>query len=446
MKTLKSIFLLMAVLAIASCSENKNDVDLGPGNEPEEGYLMIQVNNSQMTRATDAGIQAERTINSLHVYLFNHDNTTPTVMHFGPGEITTTGNVTRLNNPIRTSIKDKWGYIGANLTEEMIEEINGLRNNLISVAFTRAIGEIADLPGSSFVMFTDEMLITSANIYPTENEANTTPVSAMLRRLAVKSTVYRTDQSVFDGPGQYDLGSVEFAWRRINRRIYYIQHPTFEDPNYTAGSFVEIDRDNTQDYMTVNYNDPTLANAQYATENTFLYNPANILTDDATCISIRIPFQPANYTVNTGGTWQAQPNSNLPGPGAPNFWVVMVNGGVSYYFGDAATAQQFWNEAQQGLITVDGVVLRPDESAPREYTNGWCYYNVYPNHNGVVRDEINRYNIMRNQYYRLAIRRLSAPGDPDWDFDTGQPITEYGYIQFNLEVEEWELIDEDINM
>lgn len=455
MRTIKLFLLVMvAALVTASCSKDNNE---GPDDsklELGEGYLMIRIDHSTFskqakTRVADSGIAAERNINSVHIFLFNQDGVgAPTVAHMDPTHFTTTpAGVTTLNTPLRVSAKDKWGYVGVNLTDEMIAQINGLRNNLTNVGFTQTIAELANVAGESFVMFTEQLNISADDIYLSETEANNAPVGAVLRRLAVKAGVYYNN-TIYEGDGTYAEGEAEFAWKRINTQIYYVQQGDFRDPNYNPGELLLANQDNSQPYVSLNDDASSIVNFQYATENTFDYENPAIRTDDATCISIRIPFQPANYTVNNAGTWEAQPNTNTPAYDAPDFYTVRVNGGTTYYFSDNATAQQFWQDAAGGGISIGGIQVSPDEPnyIERRYVNGVCYYNVYPNNNGIIRAEMYRYNIFRNQYYRMALRKLTAPGEPNWDFDNGQEITEYGYIQFNLTVEDWEAFDEDIYM
>ncbi len=460
MKTSRLFVAAMTVfsgLVATSCSNNETFEGTPGVDQAPEGYVMLKIDHSALNqkalrlRATDPGIEAEKQINSLHVYLFNQDGTgSPTVVHLSSTQfLTNSSGTTTLAEPIRTSMKDKFGYIGVNLTSAMQSQISSLRNNLTNQGFEQAITDLANVSESSFVMFTDELNISADEIKPTTSDANASPVSASLKRLTSKAAVYYNN-TIFDGAGTYAEDEVEFAWRRINKKTYFVQKADYSDPNYNPGDLVAADRNDTQAYAPVNAIDD-ISTFQYTTENTFDYNattPRPILTDDATCISIRVPFQPSNYTVKNGNDWEPEANTSTPSSNGPDFYVVNVNNGIAYYFQTDALAQQFWTEATNGDITINGVALVPDDSTytSRQYVNGMCYYNVYPNYNGTAYSLTNRYNILRNQYYRMALNKLTAPGDPDWDFDKEKPITEYGYIQFNLTVEDWELIDEGIDM
>lgn len=458
MKKIKFILTMMVVaVALAACNDDdKNNDNEGP--DGEEGYIMLTINgttpNPATTRQaiTDPGIDEERIINTIHVYMFNQDGQgSPTIIHFDNTQFTTspTG-VTTLNSPIRTSIKDKWAYIGVNLTQEMIDDIRTVRTNLTDVAFSHTIEELANTTQNGFVMFTPELIVSAAEIRPQADDAVANPVSATLRRLTAKTAVYYNN-TIFQGDGQFQEDNVQFAWRRINNWFYYVQRPDYQDPNFQPGQ-LQPSYD-LQPFVLLNTDLPSIERFQYTTENTFNYLDPAIQTNDATCVTLLAYFQPTNYTVETGNPaspWGASPNPNVATPGATasDFWVVTVNNGVAYYFENAATAETFYNAARGGGISIDGVPVVVDDPVyrPRHYVNGACYYNVYLNHNGVTRDEQFRYNVFRNQYYRLALNRLTSPGEPDWNFDDNQPITEYGYVQFSLEVEPWEVIDEGIDM
>jgi len=455
MKAIKFLFTMLVAVAFASCSDS--DPKDGPGEDNgEQGYFTLKIRGispygaeARQTVTPDPGIPAERAIQSIHVYMFNHDGTgSPTVLHFGPTEFTTNPGTgfTTLNEPIRTTVKDKWVYIGVNLNDPMRNEIGTSRFNLITVAASHPIEELANVPGQRFVMFTDELNVSAAQIMPTPEQANATPVPASLRRLTAKSAVYYNN-TVFQGQGNFLETSVEFAWRRINNWFYYVQRPDFQDPNYALNTLYPAYND--QPFIQVNPDRDNITLFQYTTENTFLYAPG-ALTNNATCVTLLAYFQPQDYAVFNNNVWEAQPNpaAGSPGPGAPDFWTVSVNNGTVYYFSSDAIAQQFYDDVRNGGVTVGGVELTVDEVPyrQRQYIAGAGYYNVYLNHNGVVRDEIFRYNVLRNQYFRLALNTLTAPGFPDWDFDDNQPITEYGYVQFDLTVEDWQMIDEGINL
>lgn len=443
-----SSIIICAALVLSACG---HDPSKRSGKKIDEyGYVMLKiVTPLSATRATtDSGEGYEKKINDMHIYLFNKDGSgAHTIEHLDDTQfITDVKGVTTLKNPIRTSIQDKFGYIGVNLPQNMVDKISSLRKNLTDVAFEESIANLANTEKSNFVMFTDEIKILASDIYPTADEASKSPVPSSLRRVSSKAAVYY-DNTVFLGDGKYAEGSVEFAWKRINKSLYLVQKENKHDPNYNPGELTEAAKDNNQKYITVNEADK-IDKFQYTTENTFDFANAKIRTDDATCVSLRVPFQPKQYTVKNGSDWESVPNPavNSPGADAPDFWIVKTNSSDVYYFSTEETAIKFWTEASSGTITIDGKILIPDDDSyvSRHHVNGMCYYNVYVN--GDAGNKSERFNVLRNHYYRFALQQLTSPGDPNWNFDKDQPIVESGYIDFILTIEDWVLIDENINM
>lgn len=54
-----------------------------------------------------------------------------------------------------------------------------------------------------------------------------------------------------------------------------------------------------------------------------------------------------------------------------------------------------------------------------------------------------RYNIYRNQYFKITVNSIQAPGKPSDNFDNNQPIQPNTWISADIEVIPWEVIEED---
>ena len=53
------------------------------------------------------------------------------------------------------------------------------------------------------------------------------------------------------------------------------------------------------------------------------------------------------------------------------------------------------------------------------------------------------YNIYRNQYFKITVNSIQAPGKPSDNFDNNQPIQPNTWISADIEVIPWEVIEED---
>lgn len=74
------------------------------------------------------------------------------------------------------------------------------------------------------------------------------------------------------------------------------------------------------------------------------------------------------------------------------------------------------------------------------YDEGRCYYHLFVN--GEANAPQAPYNIYRNQYYKVNLNSIQAPGNPDENFDKGKPIQPNAWLSVEIEVREWELIEE----
>ena len=78
------------------------------------------------------------------------------------------------------------------------------------------------------------------------------------------------------------------------------------------------------------------------------------------------------------------------------------------------------------------------------FTNGMCYFHVLVN--SAASGQYGPYGIYRNQYYRMTLNSIQAPGNPNDNFDHNQVISPNTWVDVNITVDEWQEIDEDCDL
>lgn len=56
------------------------------------------------------------------------------------------------------------------------------------------------------------------------------------------------------------------------------------------------------------------------------------------------------------------------------------------------------------------------------------------------------YNVYRNQYFKVNIHSIQAPGNPSDNFDTGEVIKSETWISTDIEITPWEVYEEDYDL
>lgn len=131
--------------------------------------------------------------------------------------------------------------------------------------------------------------------------------------------------------------------------------------------------------------------------------------------------------------------NNTSGPGT-TFYVVHTADGTANYFIDGAIAEKYAELCANnttGMPALTGNYVLADNT----YTNGICYFHVQVNGNATAPQA--PYNIYRNQYFKITVNSIQAPGKPSDNFDNNQPIQPNTWISADIEVIPWEVIEED---
>ena len=78
------------------------------------------------------------------------------------------------------------------------------------------------------------------------------------------------------------------------------------------------------------------------------------------------------------------------------------------------------------------------------FTNGICYFHIFVNANATSPQA--PYNVYRNQYFKVNIHSIQAPGNPSDNFDTGEVIKSETWISTDIEITPWEVYEEDYDL
>lgn len=76
--------------------------------------------------------------------------------------------------------------------------------------------------------------------------------------------------------------------------------------------------------------------------------------------------------------------------------------------------------------------------------NGICYFHIFVNANATSPQA--PYNVYRNQYFKVNIHSIQAPGNPSDNFDTGEVIKSETWISTDIEITPWEVYEEDYDL
>ncbi len=260
----------------------------------------------------------------------------------------------------------------------------------------------------------------------TDNKVKAT-VKRLVAKVTAKAGTAIADVDNYTCTGG-TLSDISFAIGNANTKTYAKQQlnaaKNVVDPNWSssaAGDFITIA---ASDYKKISSSATaaiTDLSTAYAPENTTqTFNPDG---SNVTYISVRAKFTPAIVVDGNGA------------PKTPNFvngtfYKVILTSGEVYYFDDELEADTY--AAANGNLT------------KVTYDNGFCYYRAYLNKASNSDGEIvaNKYDVLRNNYYKVTIKSISAPGTPA---DTGD-IKENTNIDADIDIDPWTPFDEEFEL
>lgn len=453
----KSLLITLAAAVLTACSHDKDlsgpDSDSGIPTTGTEAFATFTINvptgiQAKSTKATDPGTSTETTVKTLNIFIYDVASPhTPNMASFSTADNTLqpTTNGWKTSTPIRTLQADKYIFAGVNLTQAIINEITS--KGLGAFNYREFAQSVADLTSSTngFVMFNDTYpAITSGNSLATSpEEAATKPIAISVSRVIAKATVSKAQNFVVYGGGT--IQNLVYGWRNINKSFYFIQqieNGIIKDYNWDSYSTNNFVRGN--DTVPVNEYSITPTKFTYALENTFNYTPQVTPVDASTFLSIRGQFRPDKIIRIKSGVTNIQDSSAFETINNPNsygtFYVVRLDNAISNYFINASDAQQYANlclTGATGMPVLSGSYILQDNT----YTNGLCYFHVLVNSKAT--GQYTPYGIYRNQYYRLTLNSIQAPGNPNDNFDKGEVIQPNTWVNVDITIDDWEVVDED---
>ena len=321
---------------------------------------------------------------------------------------------------IPTTTGAKSVFAGINLPKSVV---NALKNQpasaLASVAQTMSRSELAGT--SNFAMFSTEA-VNSVFVEDDTDPANS--ITLTCQRMVAKVTV-ETDEDLHQAGVPGILDNLKFAINNFNTKMFMLQgEPELrKDPNWASGSFVQsdfitnlVDVDYAPVLKRIPGVTPNVKNdytPRYAAENT----SEGKLKKEISRVTVRATFIPEEVTVYDNGVNNAAGYTTTKTHGVTvpkTFYAVTpsITDGTSYFY-DKGIADKFAQDKTATVVT---------------YTNGFCYWDIFLNKNSLK--EVNRWDVLRNDFYKCNITRIVAPGrntpevpDPEVTPDVNTDIT-----------------------
>ena len=463
MKTSNLCMTLFAALAITACSE-ENEFPQESAKDPKadrpDAYTSIAINipHTTMTkapsgRAIDSGTADENKVRTLHVFIYDTDPPhTPTVAEFTVEDNSLTpqssGSSTWVTNkPIKTKKNDKYIFAAVNLNADMVNYIT--TNGLGAFSYNEFAQEISQLvdPTNGFVMFNTSYpeSTPAANLYEDESLALTNRMSIPVSRVVAKTAVFKANDFVVNGGGK--MTDIKFGWRNLNKKFYFIQDKRdgiIKDYNWENYSVSDIERgsDAINTYLSAD----VPASFSYAPENSFKYSLGQTEINGVTFISVSGVFTP-DKVISTTNPTPTQPADftiiDNPNNSGKTFYVVRTTDGIANYFVNGTIAQQYaelCSNNTPGMPSYNGTYALEENT----FTDGICYFHIFVNANATSPQA--PYNVYRNQYFKVNIHSIQAPGNPSDNFDTGEILKPETWISTDIEINPWEVYEEDYDL
>lgn len=459
MKTERFLLLAIAALGLVACNDDQGLLKQPSGTSANElapdayAAFSIKIPGETLSKAaaTDPGIAAENTIKTLYIFMYDTQSPyTPTVMSFS----TTDGSLAQKSGTtnewittqaVRTKKVDKYIFAGVNLTQAIVDQITSKGYGAFN--YQPMAQEVADLSDftNGFVMFNAVFpsVTPATDLFDSEATALNSHLSILVDRVVAKASVGKGSRFVVNGGGE--MTDLKYGWRNLNKQFYLVQQvadgwikdynwDTYSSSDFTVGT-------DALDMIEVGVSPSVFS---YTTENAFNYRANTSRVDAATYLTVQGVFKPdqvvqlvsVGTNPSTHNDFQTVANPSAAGT---DFYVVRTDDGISNYFIDAATATAY---ATLCINKAEGMPALTGEYNVGEhtYSGGLCYYHLFVNGNAVAPQA--PYNVYRNQYYKVTINSIQAPGNPSDNFDQGKPIVSSAWLGVDIEVNPWVLVEE----
>ena len=487
------------VLGFSSCSSDDNDPIEGGGSHVVEGKvtkakISIQAPKTYASTPLD-GTPEESNIGSVDVYIYNAKS----------GILENSKNFSSIDTSVtpwkvgemQTTTGDKKVFIIANKPSAIEENHVNTVEKLTNLAHKFSLDDLAtngEFVMSSIVMNkTFTTIVTPEGGTPTIPSTNTVAaeVNRMVAKLSVRNKDANTPNLTIDG-GKLNP-NLSFGVGQVNKYSYLAQNISNDnvvDPNYhndvigwSTGEGL-TGSNTVAKYEAVNAHDTTDDNLNfvYTLENTAL----NKKKGDLTYVAIQAEFIPdslQNYNT-TKSKWEVINNS--ASTVAKTFHKITTKDN-SFFFESEDLAKQYIVEVlaanENKIIAINteiiaeaDAIIQGGSSTSEEiaeaqvkktaaeaaiekannkitelknttpivkYTNGLCYYTVYPN-------KENNYDVLRNDFYKITINKIMALGDNDpgplTPEDGEDVIGLQTDIDVTITVNPWNLWSEDVDL
>lgn len=460
---MKKLSILMAALLVAMTGCQKEPQVETQGNDADH-YVAVNINlpRTMGTKANDNyanGLDEEFKVNDITLVFYTE---TGTYVEHAKNVANSWGSENTDGNQITISGKTAAVKVSSGSIKKVLVLVNSTNvaesnyKDLSFSAFQEKVLEGADLTGDGFFMCNAPAYKTSAfetladvTVQSTETDALNSPATVNVERAVAKVQVdFGTND--FNVNTYYPVGGnfskvtfAKWALNTVNTKTYAVRNYDevggtswwnaglwvnnslsgsdrlyfSVDPNYDGtgvpADFTKLTTDPDQD-------DDAYV---YCYENTFDIN--NMKENQTTAVVLMGTFTPANF--NAGDTWYMVGAAKEPKT-ETELIAAFTSAGVSVTAGDLVwnkNVLDWTNPAYSAAEGAIGNVVR--------YENGVCYYPVLIRHftydelgyaseeafmtnfetnDGYVNEDLGRYGVVRNNWYKLTVNSVSEPGSP----------------------------------
>jgi len=462
---------LVSVSLFASCNKENSKFENEEG-EPTSMKLSISFPRAASTRATyDPNAKENETkIYRIDVFIYtasgafsSHSELLPTDLKApGKGD---NADVYEVTDMIPVTTGTKTIFVGLNMPASIVDNLkNKPASALATTAQTLTHEQLTGYERplwfperhTGFAMFSKEG-VTSKFVKDENAPANNITVTC--QRLAAKITVEKASSLLPSEAEQKEIYGGFFMKNTFfyyvfnnNTRMYLLQGApeARKDPNWAIGSYVEGDftslttEPETNGGMsfiksTDEIDNIALYDARYAAENT----SEGKLKKEATCVVVMAQFVPSKFTKFDGADFYQIDNPKAhPNP----FYMVSLSPVEHYFFDWINRYDEFGLE---DLSLVLAKQFADAKGVPREnikfYNGGLNYWDIYLNKN--PNHPANRWDVLRNDYYRCTITKIKSIGRPVPDLpDPDAPIETDTKIEVSIEVLDWSVVGKNIEL
>ena len=408
-----------AVFAFGGCSKD----DTRGKDDDRKTWVAFSINSAKPhTYAdVDAGLDAESKINTLDVVIFKDNGDFEKVATFS-----NLGS-TNQTDPISITMGEKYFLVFVNASTEIRNYLNTQSsssapdNKSVFVDKAANLGASDDIinyanaaNGGSFMMTnTDYDVNKQVTYFSSSDAAKTSPIEFKVKRLVAKVELATAESIKNTGIGSDGVvKSIEVQLYSQNKSSYLFEkfqdkvNGLISNPNYNSNtenassSYFIPDSPLWSSAATLVENSigtsNVFTNAFYCFENS---NPIEKQRkNNTTHLILRVKFQPSNITSN------------------------------SYYY-------------QGGVYSA----TKPSGNSSY-YENGYMYYHLYFKHDESLAPNNQQYMLVRNNWYKIILSTIYAPGDANFIVPSSSAIQADGNISFQLKVEDWNVISRTVTI